>query len=86
MTERYDYVVVGGGSAGCVVTNGLVSAGKSVSLLEAGPQDNSPFIHIPATFFRVIGERRTWMYLTAPEREPGTLGRQMILPQGPYRR
>jgi choline dehydrogenase-like flavoprotein len=80
MTERYDYIVVGGGSAGCVVTNRLVSAGKTVLLLEAGPQDNSPFIHIPATFFRVIGTRRTWMYRTDPE--PGALGRQMTIPQG----
>ena len=78
--EAYDYIVVGGGSAGCVVTNRLVSAGKSVLLLEAGPADNTPFIHIPATFIRVIGSRRTWMYQTEPE--PGALGRVMYVPQG----
>jgi choline dehydrogenase len=41
MTERYDHVVVGGGSAGWVVINRLVSAGKSVLLREADEQDNS---------------------------------------------
>ena len=78
--ETHDYIVVGGGSAGCVVTNRLVSAGKSVLLLEAGPADNTPFIHIPATFIRVIGTRRTWMYQTEPE--AGALGRVMYVPQG----
>jgi choline dehydrogenase-like flavoprotein len=63
-----------------VVTNRLVSAGKSVLLLEAGPADNTPFIHIPATFIRVIGTRRTWMYQTEPE--AGALGRVMYVPQG----
>jgi len=78
--ETHDYIVVGGGSAGCVITNRLVSAGKSVLLLEAGPADNTPFIHIPATFIRVIGTRRTWMYETEPQ--AGALGRIMYVPQG----
>ncbi|KQU88104.1 GMC family oxidoreductase [Ensifer sp. Root31] len=78
--KTFDYIVVGGGSSGCVVTNRLVSAGKSVLLLEAGPRDNTPYIHIPATFVRVLGTRRTWMYETEPE--PGANGRVLVVPQG----
>jgi len=80
MEEVYDYIVVGGGSAGCVVTQRLVDAGKSVLLLEAGPADNTPFIHIPATYIRVIGTERTWMYKTEPD--PHIAGREMYVPQG----
>ena len=76
----YDYVVVGGGSAGCVVVNRLIGAGRSVLLIEAGPPDNNPFIHIPATFVRVIGTSRTFMYRTEPQ--PGASGRTMVVPQG----
>lgn len=78
--KMIDYVVVGGGSAGCVITQRLVAAGKSVLLLEAGPPDNHPFIHIPATFVRVIGSRRSFMYKTEPE--PGIDGRVLAVPQG----
>ncbi|MBZ9719666.1 GMC family oxidoreductase N-terminal domain-containing protein [Mesorhizobium sp. AD1-1] len=78
--ETYDYIIVGGGSSGCVLANRLVSAGKRVLLLEAGPRDNTPFIHIPATFVRVLGTKRTWMYRTEPE--PGANGRVLTVPQG----
>lgn len=78
--KNFDYIVVGGGSAGCVVANRLVKAGKSVLLVEAGPRDNTPFIHIPATFVRVLGTKRTWMYETEPE--PGANGRVLVVPQG----
>lgn len=78
--STHDYIVIGGGSAGCVIVNRLICAGKSVLLLEAGPADNDPFIHIPATFVRVIGTKRTWMYRTEPD--PGTDGRSLVVPQG----
>jgi choline dehydrogenase len=78
--QIYDYIVVGAGSSGCVLANRLVTAGKSVLLLEAGPRDNTPFIHIPATFVRVLGTKRTWMYQTEPE--PGANGRILTVPQG----
>ena len=78
--KTFDYIVVGGGSSGCVVTNRLIKAGKSVLLLEEGPKDNSPFIHIPATFVRVLGSKRTFMYQTEPE--PGANGRMLVVPQG----
>lgn len=78
--QATDYIVIGGGSAGCVIIQRLVAAGKGVLLLEAGPRDNHPFVHIPGTFVRVIGSRRTWMYKS--EDEPGLKGRPMHVPQG----
>jgi choline dehydrogenase len=80
MTAHTDYIVVGGGSAGCVIVNRLVTAGKSVLLLEEGKADNHPFIHIPATFVRILGSQRSFMYRTEPE--PGAGGRVMVVPQG----
>lgn len=76
----YDYIVIGAGSAGCVIANRLIGAGKSVLLLEAGKPDSNPFIHIPATFVRVLPTERTWKYKTEPE--PGANNRIMHVPQG----
>ncbi|GAB7541074.1 GMC family oxidoreductase [Cupriavidus sp. 8B] len=78
--EAFDYVVVGGGSAGCVVTYRLAAAGYSVLLLEAGPADDSRFVRMPATFVRVIGTERTWLYETEPQ--AAAAGRTMHVPQG----
>jgi choline dehydrogenase len=80
MTTTVDYIVVGGGSAGCVIVNRLVNAGRRVLLLEEGRADNHPFIHIPATFVRIIGSERSFMYRTEPE--PGANNRVMAVPQG----
>ena len=81
MTEqRYDYVVAGAGSAGCVIANRLVGAGYRVLLLEAGPDDNLKFVRIPAAFVRVIGTERSWVYETTPQ--AGANGRKMFVPQG----
>lgn len=76
----FDYIVVGAGSAGCVLACRLVQAGRSVLLLEAGPADNSRFVHMPATFVRVIGTERTWLYETSPQ--AAAAGRVMHVPQG----
>jgi len=78
--ETFDHVVVGGGSAGCVVAARLALAGRSVLLLEAGPSDDSWFVRMPATFVRVIGTERTWMYRTEPQ--PHAAGRTLHVPQG----
>lgn len=79
-THTYDYIVVGGGSAGCVLARRLVDAGHRVLLLEAGPADDSLFIRMPATFVRVIGTERTWVYETTSQEQAG--GRKMFIPQG----
>lgn len=79
-SEHYDYIVVGGGSGGCVVTRRLIDAGHRVLLLEAGPADDSLFIKMPATFVRVIGTERTWVYETVPQKAASD--RKMYVPQG----
>jgi choline dehydrogenase-like flavoprotein len=78
--QEFDYIIVGAGSGGATVAHRLVKAGKGVLLLEAGPPDRVPFIHIPATFVRVLGTKRTWPYATEPE--PGANNRVMHIPQG----
>lgn len=76
-----DYVVVGAGSAGCVVAARLSEDGARVVLLEAGPPDTYPFIHVPAGFLKLIQNPRVnWNYLTEPE--PGTGNRPHRWPRG----
>lgn len=79
--ESFDYIVVGAGSAGCVVANRLVSAGHSVCLIEAGPADSSPLIHIPFGIIGLIREgRHNWGYNTEPE--PQLNNRRLYWPRG----
>lgn len=80
MTEAYDYIVAGAGSAGCTVASRLVKAGKRVLVVEAGPADDTRFIDMPATFARVIGTARSWIYQSEPE--PSVGGRSLPIPQG----
>jgi choline dehydrogenase len=79
---EFDYIVVGAGSAGCVLANRLTADGKySVLLLEAGPQDTNPWIHIPLGYGRLFKEKAVnWMYQTEPE--PGLNGRSVFQPRG----
>ncbi len=53
--EEFDYVVVGAGSAGCVLANRLTEGGKhTVKLLESGPRDSYPWIHIPIGYAKTM--------------------------------
>jgi choline dehydrogenase len=79
---EFDYVIVGAGSAGCVLANRLSADGKnSVLLLEAGPKDSNIWIHIPLGYGKLFKTRSVnWMYQTEPE--PGLDGRSIFQPRG----
>jgi len=78
----YDYVIAGGGTAGCVLANRLTADGKHrVLLLEAGGRDDWIWIHIPLGYIYCIGNPRTdWCYKT--EAEPGLNGRSILYARG----
>ena len=77
-----DYIVVGGGSAGCAVAARLSErANVAVLLLEAGPAPTSPWLHVPGGFFKTIADPRyDWCYETDPE--PNLNGRRLAWPRG----
>ena len=81
-TIEFDYVIVGAGSAGCVLANRLSADGKnSVLLLEAGPKDSNIWIHVPLGYGRLFKNKNVnWMYQTEPE--PGLDGRTIFQPRG----
>src|SRR5210317_2243687 len=79
---EFDYIIVGAGSAGCVLANRLTENPRNrVLLLEAGGKDWHPFIHMPAGLAKLIGiEHLNWSYETEPE--PEMNGRRMYWPRG----
>ena len=81
-SEAFDFIIVGAGSAGCVLANRLTASGKyRVLLLEAGPSNWHPWLHIPLGFGRLFTDRRyNWCYATEPQ--PGCHGREVIAPRG----
>ncbi len=79
---EFDYIIVGAGSAGCVLANRLsADPTKRVLLLEAGGRDNWIWFHIPVGYLFAIGNPRAdWMFKTEPE--PGLNGRSLNYPRG----
>src|SRR6187551_3631992 len=78
----FDYVIIGAGTAGCLLANRLSKdPSKRVLLLEAGRRDNYHCIHIPVGYLYCIGNARTdWLYSTEPD--AGLNGRQLRYPRG----
>ena len=78
----FDYIVIGAGTAGCLLANRLSADPKRrVLLLEAGGDDNYIWVHIPVGYLYCIGNPRTdWMYFTEPD--PGLNGRKLRYPRG----
>ena len=81
-TRDFDYIIIGAGSAGCVLANRLTASGElRVLLIEAGGRDINPFIHMPAGISKLVGNPRiNWDYYTEPE--PQLLGRRLYWPRG----
>jgi choline dehydrogenase len=80
--DHWDYIIVGAGSAGCVLANRLSADGQSrVLLLEAGPADRSPYIHVPAAIIRCVGNPALdWCLLAEPD--PSRHGKVDLWPAG----
>jgi len=79
---EYDYIIIGGGTAGCVLANRLTrDKDATVLLVEAGGKDDYVWIHIPVGYLHCIGNPRTdWLYAT--ENDAGLGGRSLIYPRG----
>ncbi len=81
-TEQFDYIIIGGGTAGCLLANRLsANASKRVLMIEAGRKDDYHWIHVPVGYLYCIGNPRTdWLYQTEPD--AGLNGRSLRYPRG----
>ena len=82
MSDNFDYIIIGAGTAGCLLANRLsADASKRVLLIEAGRKDDYHWIHIPVGYLHCIGNPRTdWLYSTEPD--AGLNGRSLRYPRG----
>ena len=81
MEKFSDYIVVGGGASGCALTNKLLSANKSVTLIEAGYSHHNFLLDVPAGFFKLVNNSKyATYYKTRPQAH--LAGRENIIPQG----
>ena len=81
--DRYDYIIIGAGSAGCVLANRLTADGtKSVLLLEAGVKDNSVLVQMPAGVGSLIGDKGTYNWGFWTQAEPHLNDRKLWWPRG----
>ena len=80
--QTFDYIIIGAGTAGCLLANRLsADPSKRVLLIEAGRKDNYHWIHIPVGYLYCIGNARTdWLYNTEPD--AGLNGRSLRYPRG----
>lgn len=78
----YDFIIVGAGSAGCVLANRLsADPGNRVLLLEAGPEDRNPWIHVPLGYGKNVSNPTVnWCFQSEPEAE--LYGQSYMLPRG----
>ena len=81
LTQTWDYIIVGAGSAGCLLANRLIRAGFSVLLIEAGQKDKGFWLHLPVGYFKTIFDaRHSRLFMVEPQAETGN--RQLIWPRG----
>ena len=81
-TKKFDYIITGAGSAGCVLANRLSEdSSNRVCLIEAGPKDHSPLIHIPAALVALVHHRvLNWRYAPTDQKDAGN--RPIYIPRG----